>query len=271
MLKWKIAPDETLIYSDVLQKSESSQPLNNQTHDSLVNLPGNSLLLQDSSFMLNWQGKGLDVLSYHLSISKTAHGNLDVKLMLDSITDDVYQTVDSNNVFALLILQMLQSMPIGYQLNASVTENGDLQSFWLNQRNKNFMTLLFDLPNQPVKIGDSWTIPATLSELEESAKCTRSSLNNRVQLIDIKYLGKDTIAVLNYTIQEDLGGYYSLPAFLSKENKVVEFDIQHSFQARGEFSVTNGRWINYEGILLEKAIGSMEESKTTTFKLALKK
>ena len=62
----------------------------------------------------------------------------------------------------LTIMKMMKAMMrksmTGTMLRGTVNKDGSLHSFWVKGEQKNLISLLFELPTQSVKKGDSWTL-----------------------------------------------------------------------------------------------------------------
>lgn len=153
-------------------------------------------------------------------------------------------------------------------LRGSVYETGDIHSFWVKTDQKNLLALLFQLPSTPKKVGDTWPLDVHLIANNQAFICDSSYQLNKVTLTEIKEVNGETIAVLQYEIQEFVQGKLELSSFQNTDaNHDEPTTLSFSFIGKAEFSVTKGRWNNYLGLLAMKATGVMKAKVNTKFAL----
>lgn len=105
---------------------------------------------------------------------------------------------------------------------------------YLRPDEKNGLALFFELPKNPINIGDTWDLDVDLLA-EWRYGCDSSFYRHEVRCKEIKGVGKEQVAVINYDFQEYCWGATK-----------VKF---HSFQGEAEFSIAQGRWLQYQGIV----------------------
>lgn len=145
-------------------------------------------------------------------------------------------------------------------LRGSVYDNGAIHSFYSTQID--FLAFYFQLPNKKIKIGDSWSVDFNCIYFNEGFICDSAYKLNSVTLTDIKRINNEVIATINYDLIEYASGNDG--GFFGKiDNILMEF--RH--KAIGEFSITKGRWLSYEGI--EETISTGMMSSRTQSKVTL--
>jgi len=142
------------------------------------------------------------------------------------------------------------------QLLGDINIHGDVESFFLQQRQKNVMSIFFKLPDSPVKIGESWSIPVNFIELSNGFVATKAERINKVTLYKISNdANKETLAGIFYNISETVEGYFE--SFFSKEK--VPTSVTISFLGYGDFSINKGIWKKFSGMLTTDGTGMMSK------------
>ena len=165
------------------------------------------------------------------------------------------------------IIKQLQSMNQGVMLRGSVYDTGGIHSFWVKSNQKNLISLLFELPGRPVKIGDKWSLNIDLIANDQNFECDSSYKINEVTLADIKKINGETIAVVKYNIAEYVKGKFNAPTFMSDDSGQKETMMKFTHQGIAEFSIDKGRWVTYDGIMGLEATGIMTANKKTKLTL----
>lgn len=124
-------------------------------------------------------------------------------------------------------------------LTGAVYADGGLQSFYLPSGQKNILALFFELPKQAVRVGDTWDLDVQLLSTNAN-RCDSVFYLHRATCKSIRKQSNDQIAVISYDFREYFGGKTPF-----SDNAVISF----SYQAEAEFSVKQGRWLKYEGVL----------------------
>lgn len=155
----------------------------------------------------------------------------------------------------------------GTMLRGSVYKTGGIHSFWVKRSQKNLLSLFFELPDHPVEIGDVWPLKnVNLIGNDQNFICEEAERKNEVTLLAVKEVKGEQIAVINYDIMEYAAGVFGAPARVgSKEAEPLE--LRFVFKAQAEFSLDQGRWISYNGIMCLDGSGWMESSQQQKFAL----
>ncbi len=265
-LKWKIGEKEKLNYLTVMSDIDTSKvemnfgDLFNSFSDSTAK--GSS----EAKDFFKKLDKSMQNIDYISTLTNKGNGVIDIIMTTRPKEKTKEVANDKANGEENEMLKMMKSMSQGVMLRGSVYANGGIHSFWVKSDQKNLISIFFELPTKPVKVGDSWKLDISLTANDQSFKCDSSYKMNEVTLTDIKKEKGETIAVLKYNIVEYVKGTFTLPSFMSGggEQKTM---MKFTHQAIAEFSIDKGRWILYDGIMSLDATGFMTVKKKTKFKL----
>jgi len=257
-LKWKIAGDELLNYNTIMSQVDSSEfemeigdffksgldEMDSLTgeFDSIFTLMSEEMLNQD--YVTTLTNKGNDVID--IVIATKPADDKESELNRDVINfDDVS------------FFELYKSFSQGVMMRGSVYADGGVHSFWVVNAQKNIIALFFELPSKPVKIGDTWSLDINFIENAMNFVCDSSYRENEVKLSDIKIVNGDTIAVLQYNIVEYIDGVLNPPSLFMNNNSDQQTVMKYSYQGVSEFSITQGRWVSYYGIMSSEVSGFM--------------
>jgi hypothetical protein len=150
-------------------------------------------------------------------------------------------------------------------LRGRITNTGEIISTYYKNSQKNLISVLFELPNRKVEIGEKWKLNVSLIEMDQNFVCDSLSKENTVYVEQIIEKDGDKIAVLKYNINEYVIGDFNNPIggmFGMETDKKTFMKISHS--ATGHFSIFKGKWINYEGVMEVESNFSMFGGKSKT-------
>lgn len=268
-MRWKIKPGETVVYKTIMDEIDSSnykgfsfggmQKLAGKDSSSWSNqmqqiLKDVDKKMQNSHYLTYLtHGKARDVIVE----MKTAEDNT------DKASGDTAKPRTDYDRFKALTKQMMT----GVMLRGVVNEDGAIESFYLKNEQKNLVALLFQLPGKQVKVGDSWPIDVHFISMDQHFICDTSFYKNRVTVLDIKNINKDQVVTLKYELAEYVSGNFSgAPAPLFGKDPVKTL-MSFSYNGVADFSITNGRWINYNGVMSLSSTGVMSAQQTKRFAL----
>lgn len=162
----------------------------------------------------------------------------------------------------------MSSMMKGTMLRGSVNTDGSLHSFWMKNSQKNLLSLFFELPNKPIKKGDTWTLHnVNFIGNDQNFVCRKAKKENTITLTDIKEINGETIAIINYNIIEFVSGDFKMPKYFGSSGKNKTTEMEFVYKAQAEFSINKGKWINYNGIMSLNASGMMNSVQKKKFAL----
>lgn len=136
-----------------------------------------------------------------------------------------------------------------HNANAAVAEispTGALISTWLEDPIANNIITHFQLPSQPVTVGDTWSFNLVSSMLTFNNVfiCSRCSRMNTKKLISItKNADGDTIATIRLNLTESIFGTALFPGQHNKTPAILGAKIGMQVNVRGQeqFNITQGR------------------------------
>jgi len=249
-LNWKIGKNDTLSYKTIIVETMAESSKNE--FDSIM-----KTLFIDSASIQFLTAQQQIINSAQNSVFKsnlTNKGNGVVDIVMTPMPkEEIEKTVPDSMMMFLDLMKTMNSGPI---VSGSVNATGGIQSFWVNNVQKNILALLFELPTKSVKIGDTWNIDFNYIQNNPSFKCDSSFKTNKVTLKEIKKINGENIAILKYEIVEFVEGLDDLTS-IDRSNDTPSFKfiptkttMKCSYEAVGEFSIDNGNWVSYNGTLL---------------------
>ncbi len=160
--------------------------------------------------------------------------------------------------------KFLKSMEGTVQLRGEINDAGGIESFYLQQNQKNLLALLCELPSHPVKVGDSWSLHVYLITMGQGFIAEKAERTNRVHLVGLARSPQgELVATLDYVLVESVKGKFQMPL----ADKATPTTMAMSYLARGEFSVTKGAWKKLSGRMSTRSTGFMSASAQQHFAL----
>lgn len=287
-LQWKIGENEELNYLTIMDEQEgSTQQMNfGEIFKELVNnfdfdVDDDELaesfdtdvdeeeLENELDEFFNSLRDGIKApdFDYVTTLTNKNKGVIDIVMTTrkkESNEETADETLEDSEIGGLESLFSIQS---GVVLRGSVYETGGIHSFWLNSSQKNLIAIFFELPKNPVKIGDKWSLDINLISNDQNFECETAHKINEVELIDIKNINGERIAVLQYNIEEYVEGKFNTPTFFGGTRGVKETMMRFSYEGIAEFSVDRGRWIKFDGLMSLESTGFLESNVKTNYSL----
>ena len=293
-LKWKILPNDSLVYQTVMTEiGESTFEMDfGGFFDSMLDSHSSESKIFGKEFFktLKESLNNTDLITV-LTPSKYFENVIDIvlfaekkeapipeesdeqiEMMEDRVSDDEEMEVEDQDTSefdpAKKMINAMKEMLKGVLLRGSVNTNGTLHSFWLKSSQKNLISIFFELPGKPIRVGDTWILHnVNFIGNDHNFVCEEAKKRNIVKLIEIKKEKGQTIAVIEYDLYEYVSGEFNAPTlFLGgshKEKTVMTF----VFKALAEFSIEEGKWISYNGIMALKTSGVMTTNQKQKFAL----
>lgn len=278
-LNWKLAEGDSLFYKTEMEPIEESSfsidmdgvfdsfPDSTRGDSSKIDPKD---IVKDLSESLRERVNNLEMLSI-LSNSPDFDDVIDIEMVSKKkeVIQEEQPDESSDRDVVDDIKDFTNSMLEGTMLRGSVNKDGSLHSFWVKSRQKNLLCMFFELPKGKLKKGDTWQLD-NISYVgnDQNFRCRKAEKRNLVQLVDIKVVEGETIAVLEYDLYEFVSGEFSrFPIFSSEKAKEKPTTMYFAFKAKAEFSVDQGKWLNYSGILSTESTGFMESKEVQRISL----
>jgi hypothetical protein len=265
-MKWKIQPDQAIRYNTYMVEMDTSE-----SQAPSFNMDGLSKMLRDSSAKKHMDAakqffsrvnKSVENDVYVTMLTEKKPGIINIEMRLKSKPDSTADKNDTSGSKEFTKLMRLMSGSV--TLRGTITEGGAIESFYLRNDQKNLIALWYELPNKAVKIGDSWPLEIHLISMDQNFKCDSSFRINKVTLTAIHKSGNQTVAVLNYDVEEYVVGDFSNPFAGNEGQKTM---MKATYKGVSEFSIEKGRWISYDGIMAISSSGVMTSKSEKKFSL----
>ena len=257
-LKWKIT--DTLTYKtimkDIIVPEEKSKDENKS--DTIRKK-------KTDDFFKRFQEQTAN-LQYETKLYPDKSGNIDIAMLLKPSKTDTTETLFSG----------MAKMNGNVVLRGKVNSEGELLSFYYKNSQNNLISILFELPNKPIKVGDKWSLNIDMIGMDQNFVADTFYKKNEVRLDKIINKDGDRIAVIIYDIEEYASGDFgnSLMATMVTGESDKKTFMKMSHKATGFFSMNKGMWIDYDGIMEVETSFSMMGmggKKRTSFKLTPEK
>ena len=264
-LNWKINSGDTLSYQTVMTEIDTSTVKFN--FDGLFDALSDSAENTDKAQKLFKEfNKSFNNIDFVTHLTNKKNGIIDIVMQTRPKENVEDVKTDTLNEKMAEMMKMMQSMSQGVMLRGSVYETGGIHSFWVKSNQKNLIAIFFELPQNPVKVGDSWELEINLIANDQNFECDSAYKVNKVTLTDLKSKNNETIAVLKYEIVEFVDGTFHSPSFMGKGGPTKTM-MKFNYQAVAEFSIDKGCWVSYDGIMSLEASGIMTSNIKKKFSL----
>lgn len=248
-LQWKIYPNDTLKYELISRDLDTSDRNNNR-----VDLSGFFKSFNDTSKLSELPDSlkiafsdSIKILQQKMSdpsIMEKFNKNLGQAFKIRGNGNDTLLITATNKNKNIVDIEMSQPPSTIVMLRGAVYDNGNIQSFFIKSPQKNLIALYFELPNKVIKVGDTWSLDINLISMDQNFKCDSSYKLNKVTFSNIKRKSNETVAVIDYDIEEYVtGDFYNQFAGNTKIRTTIKF----KYNATGEFSIDKGKWLSYNG------------------------
>ena len=229
---------------------DSTNIKNDSIKDDFDNLFKGDLFKEIKS-ELNKINDNTELITY-LTKSSNFEKVVDIEMIRKNLKES--DSIDKKNMFSIV--------KSGTQLKGSIYENGSLHSFWLNNAQRNLISLFYELPDKEIKKGDVWSLKyLNYIQYGNIFYCDKAEKKNQVKLVDIIKENGETIALIEYDIYEFADGNIDL--FGNKTHS----NMKMKYNAKGEFSINKGKWISYKGLLSIETNGMMSSKTKQKFEL----
>ena len=152
------------------------------------------------------------------------------------------------------------------QLRGAIHPEGSIASFYNNTEQNNLIALLFEMPEYPVTVGESWEIDFNFTSMGFGFIPENIYKNNHVQLSEITQTDDGhALAIIDYAIVESIEGEFT-SSFNATEASTVSIFV--AYIGQGQFLIDEGRWYHQlVGELTVSSSGFMSTNSTQTLAL----
>jgi hypothetical protein len=243
-LKWKLTEGDVLIYKIQMETIDS---LSSVTEDNMTVLADMVAKMYGDSINVPGETKDLykglvrqlNMLTYFSILRKGPDKNLKIDFLTKQVKE--YEQVKYLDIYHKFIRKAF--------FKGSLTPNGKL----ISEKGGNVfdpkINILFELPEKPISIGDTWSLNIRPPE-HAISKAQMDSIKNEVRFSDVVVENGDTIAILDYQLQSP-----------DKSGNAIRF------AGKVKFSITQGKWLEYTGILSQKTSGLLPMNHVQRIKL----
>ncbi|WP_339806729.1 hypothetical protein [uncultured Marinobacter sp.] len=145
-------------------------------------------------------------------------------------------------------------------------ENGRLLSFFLEEKQRSLLNLLFALPDQQLSPGDSWELDVKGIELAAGFIPEHARRESKGFLEDLERDADGRlIATLFYVVSEEFDGHF---LFRKPEGtEEIPLNVEHTYFALGRFLPEEGRWLDFTAIGGNKVTSTSYEESLRVYSL----
>lgn len=266
-MNWKIEENENLNYLTIMSDIDTTSIEMDFGGFFNTDMDSTNDEIKESRTLFKKLNEASKNLDYVTTLTNKNEGVIEILMRTKPKEKIEVKDIDSTYNKLEDAIQMIQFMSQGVMLRGSIYRTGGIHSFWVNNAQKNLISLFFELPTMPVKVGDKWSLDINLIANDQNFECDTSYKINEVTLTEIKKVDGDTIAVLKYNIIEYVKGKFNTPSFLDYDGGQKETMIKFNHQGIAEFSIGKGRWVQYDGLTVFESTGIMTAQKSTKYKL----
>lgn len=246
-LIWKVPSTKIFYKTDLSQKNGGgikfnlekvfdSKNITEEVKESINSLkfPENTNMV---TIMENTKDNHIKVTSYFQNWQMPSFGN---------------ENPNEKNVELEKFTKLMNTAP---QLEGVIDQKGKIVSFYLEQKQKNLIALMHELPKKPVAIGDTWEIGMNCLEMGAGFSATEAKKVNKVTLTDIQNDNDgNKIAILDYILSEKVLGTAINPMKMEKS----DIKMSCSYIGRHQFDIKKGLWISINGEMAIIGSGIMD-------------
>jgi hypothetical protein len=266
ILKWKLRPNEVLSYRTIIQDIDTIHAKDLSIDmGPLADLVGDSAKQAASKARqeLSAYNKSIEDNGLIFNLAEKKPGIIDIEMVQKEKEKDPEAKKDTSDAVGKRLSEMMKKMMGSVMLRASIAENGSIQSFYTKNEQKNLIAMFFELPDKPIKLGDTWSLDMNYISMDQNFTCDTSFKRNVASLVGLKQVGNETIAVIKFDMIEYVLGDFRNPIAGKSQRTMMKM----TYKGIAEFSVESGRWESYDGIMSMTASGFMTANSTQKFAL----
>lgn len=292
-LEWKISKNDTLKYKTTMNAIKEKKETSNK-NDSTSIFSGkefekireslsdiNSGMKYQTNLYLNKKDEKIIDIVMLMFNEENNDSSEKLKELMSSVKDEnskkgkkkkgknKFDEIEKDSLNFKNLYKGLVGLNGNIILRGRISNTGEIISTYYKNSQKNLISVLFELPNRKVEIGEKWKLNLSLIEMDQNFVCDSLSKENSVFIEEILEKDGDKIAVIKYNVKEYVIGDFNNPmgGMFGMENDNKTF-MKISHIATGYFSISKGKWINYEGIMeIESNFAMFGGKSKTEFKL----
>jgi hypothetical protein len=150
-LNWKI--NDTLTYKTIMKEVVVEQESNEEETDSIADI-----IADGFKDLFKEMQKSAGNLQYETKLYPDKKGNVDIAMYLKRDRTDTTENIFSG----------MAEMNGNVMLRGKVSTTGELLSFYYKSSQNNLISILFELPNKPIKVGDKWKLKVNLISMDQN-------------------------------------------------------------------------------------------------------
>lgn len=274
VLRWKIPQSGYLAYDTNMEKVEPENGhlfqfnLKEYIHDkdAQESMPDNLSIDMPDTYSVTtlMQAKNDGGIKIKLYMNPTKSGETE---------EDEEEPQNVEEDMNRAVRKMMKQMEGTVIIRGEIDDTGAIRSYYIQQSQKNLLSLFFELPKEPVKVGDTWPLDVSLIEMGNGFVCDHEERQNAVSLVSLINTDQgETIAVLKYLIYEAVEGRMIMPKMpddMPGEGLGDVLGVSYSYGLIGEaqFLVNEGRWKQFNGIMDIQSKGIISSSVKQHFAL----
>ncbi len=215
--------------------------------------------------ILKW---GVDSIKYRTcfdELNKEFPDSIQLKTEIDSNGEHIVTLIKQLNkefLEASFLSKVIKEENDFYSIHLSISgfnvsnTKADLYGNPINNlppEENNFYLFFFKLPNNPVKIGDTWKMGLNVPKDLSAIALNDSIKEDQIKLEAIRTIENSNIAVLSYNYKEEYIGTWKNPETSKNELAKISF----IYKAIGEFDIEKGKWKELDGAIDITVVGPM--------------
>jgi hypothetical protein len=256
-LDWKINENEVVAYKTAMNPVDGAEPSISFNIDRLF-------AEHDITDEVRQQLAGIrlpEAFSMISVLERNSRDNISVKMIVLEVS---LQENASDDGIGAVFDQLMSAMEGTVQIRGELTPDGAISSFYLEQEQRNLLAMLFELPTDPVYVGDSWEIDVNCIAMGNGFIAANAERVNRVEFAEVRENADgELLAVLDYFIAEAVDGHFQIPF----SDEAIPTTMTCTFLGQGLFLIEEGRWEQFTAEFALKATGLMNTDAVQHFAL----
>ena len=149
------------------------------------------------------------------------------------------------------------------ELLGHFSKDGQLQDFFLRQKQRNLLNLFFSMPHHPVSTKTPWNLDVTLTEIGPGFYFQSANRVRNAYLEQLETINGERVARIFYVVSEDLKGNFK--PRIDGDSMPIESTISHL--AYGDFLIEEGKWAHFTMVAYTSGSGLSQNETMTIYAL----